>query len=108
MVPGYAQTFPPLGDDATTSLGSFRLQISNTFAGMFNGCPGYNATTHVLQSPTLFDPATIIGRSNPGPDDGDRPAARSDILIRGRLLQRFGSAARPSAGNCRHLGCSSI
>ncbi|HEX4603160.1 MAG TPA: hypothetical protein VH724_04145 [Candidatus Angelobacter sp.] len=72
MAPGYAQTFPPLGDDATTSLGSFRIQISNTFAGMFNGCPGYNATTHVLQSPTLFDPATVIGRSNPGLDDGDR------------------------------------
>jgi hypothetical protein len=72
LAPGYAQTFPPLGDDVTTSLGSFRLQISNTFAGMFNGCPGYNATTHVLQSPTLFDPSTVVGRSNVGLDDGDR------------------------------------
>ncbi len=70
--PAYAQTFPPLGDDVTTSLGSFRVQISNNFAGMFNGCPGYNSTTHILQSPTLFDPGTVIGRSNPGLDDGDR------------------------------------
>lgn len=84
MVPGYAQTFPPLGDDATTSLGSFRIQISNTFAGMFNGCPGYNATTHVLQSPTLFDPNTVIGRSNPGLDDGDRffsPFRRGGAIV---------------------------
>jgi len=84
MVPGYAQTFPPLGDDATTSLGSFRLQISNTFASMFNGCPGYNSTTHVLQSPTLFDQNTIIGRSNPGLDDGDRffsPFRRGGAIV---------------------------
>jgi hypothetical protein len=84
MVPGYAQTFPPLGDDATTSLGSFRIQISNTFASMFNGCPGYNSTTHVLQSPTLFDPATVIGRSNPGLDDGDRffsPFRRGGAIV---------------------------
>jgi len=72
LAPAYAQTFPPLGDDVTTSLGSFRMQISSNFAGMFNGCPGYNSTTHVLQSPTLYDPATVIGRSNPGLDDGDR------------------------------------
>jgi hypothetical protein len=72
VAPAYAQTFPPLGDDLTSSLGSFRIQISNNFAGMFTGCPGYNSTTHVLQSPTLFDPGTVIGRSNPGLDDGDR------------------------------------
>ena len=72
IAPAYAQTFPPLGDDLTTSLGSFRMQISSNFASMFNGCPGYNSTTHVFQSPTLFDPGTVIGRSNPGLDDGDR------------------------------------
>ncbi|HZD95517.1 MAG TPA: hypothetical protein VE133_14740, partial [Candidatus Sulfotelmatobacter sp.] len=72
LVPVHAQTFPPLGDDVTTSLGSFRLQIANNFAGLFNGCPGYNSTTHVLQSPTLFDQSTIIGRSNVSLDDGDR------------------------------------
>jgi hypothetical protein len=72
MASGHTQTFPPLGDDATTSLGSFRIQISNTFASMFTGCPGYDGTTHILQSPTLYDPGTVIGRSNVGLDDGDR------------------------------------
>jgi hypothetical protein len=72
MAPAYAQTFPPLGDDMTTSLGSFRIQIASAFAGMFNGCPGYNNTSRVLQSPTLFDPNTVVGRSNVGLDDGDR------------------------------------
>jgi hypothetical protein len=84
MAPGYAQTFPSLGDDATTSLGSFRIQISNNFAAMFNGCPGYNATTHVLQSPTLFDPATIIEHSNVELDDGDRfssPFRRGGAIV---------------------------
>src|SRR5262249_53115372 len=59
-------------------------QISNTFAGMFNGCPGYNATTHILQSPTLFDQNTIIGRSNVGLDDGDRffsPFRRGGAIV---------------------------
>jgi hypothetical protein len=72
MAPAHAQTFPPLGDDVTTSLGSFKMQISSTYASMFNGCPGYNSTTQILQSPTLFDPGTVIGRSNVGLDDGDR------------------------------------
>src|SRR5262245_56952504 len=83
-VPGYSQTFPPLGDDVTTSLGSFRIQISNTFAGMFNGCHGYNATTHILQSPTLIDQTTVIGRSNVGLDDGDRslsPFRRGGAIV---------------------------
>ena len=72
MASAYAQTFPPLGDDVTTSLGSFRIQIASAFANMFNGCPGYSSTTRVLQSPTLFDPNTVVGRSNVGLDDGDR------------------------------------
>lgn len=62
-VPALAQ-FPAQGDDLTTSLGSFKIQITNTFAPMFAGCTGYNATTQILQSPTLYDPGTIVGRSN--------------------------------------------
>ena len=83
-VPGHSQTFPPLGDDVTSSLGSFRIQISNTFAGLFNGCPGYDPNTHILQSPTLIDPNTVIGRSNVGLDDGDRffsPFRRGGAIV---------------------------
>jgi hypothetical protein len=86
----YPQTtggpFPPIGDDATTSLGSFRIRIADKFAGLFNGCPGYNSTTKILQSPTLFDPATIIGRSNVTIDDspfrlGSVPAGSARVVI---------------------------
>jgi len=84
MAPGYTQTFLPLGDDATTSLGSFKIQINNNFAGMFNNCPGYDSVSHVLQSPTLYDGGTIIGRSNISLDDGDRffsPFRRGGAIV---------------------------
>lgn len=62
-IPAYAQ-FPGRGDDVTTSLGSFKIQVANQFAPLFNGCPGYDATSKILQSPTMYDPGTIVGRSN--------------------------------------------
>jgi hypothetical protein len=59
-----AGPFPPgPADDMTTSLGSFRVYIQPAFRGLFAGYPGYNAATARLQSPTLFDSSTIIGRS---------------------------------------------
>src|SRR5689334_8391462 len=58
-----AQAFPNRGDDLTTSLGSFTIQVNGTFAPLFNGCPGFDATTNKFKSPTLFDQATRIGRS---------------------------------------------
>ena len=61
-VPVFAQQFPPLGDDNTSSLGSFKIQVTNQFAGMFAGCPGWN--NPILTSPTMYDPATKVGRSD--------------------------------------------
>src|SRR5258708_22047838 len=60
-LPVCAQQFPPQGDDLTSSLGSFKIQITPQFAAMFNGCPGYN--NPILTSPTMYDPATKVGRS---------------------------------------------
>jgi len=61
-LPACAQQFPALGDDNTSSLGSFKIQITNQFAGMFAGCPGFN--NPILSSPTMYDPGTVIGRSD--------------------------------------------
>src|ERR1700752_4247866 len=61
-IPVCAQQFPALGDDNTSSLGSFKIQVTNQFAGMFSGCPGWN--NPILTSPTMYDPATKVGRSN--------------------------------------------
>lgn len=61
-IPACAQQFPRLGDDNTSSLGSFKIQVTNQFAGMFAGCPGFN--NPILSSPTMYDPATKVGRSD--------------------------------------------
>jgi hypothetical protein len=61
-IPACAQRFPGIGDDNTSSLGSFKIQITNQFAGMFAGCPGFN--NPILTSPTMYDPATKVGRSD--------------------------------------------
>src|SRR5215472_11714876 len=63
VLPAFAQ-FPGQGDDLTTSLGSFQIQVANNFAPLFAGCPGYDATSQILKSPTLYDPATLVGRSS--------------------------------------------
>lgn len=61
-VPALAQ-FPALGDDLTSSLGSFKIQITNQFAPLFNGCQGFN--NPILASPTMYDSGTKVGRSDP-------------------------------------------
>lgn len=72
-----AQQFPQQGDDATSSLGSFKVQIMPQFVGLFYNpnyppaaqCPLFDPTTNILSSPSqLLDPGTIIGRSSPVPD----------------------------------------
>ena len=66
------QQFPPLGDDTTSSLGSFKVQIMPNFVGLFYNptfppaaqCPLFDPTTNILSSPSqLYDPGTLIGRS---------------------------------------------
>lgn len=63
-VPAFSQNFPGKGDDSTTSLGSFKIGIVTQFQPLFAGCTGFDASTGILQSPTLFDPSTLIGRSD--------------------------------------------
>ncbi len=65
IAPAYSQTnFPGKGDDTTTSLGSFKIQIATNFQAVVNGCPGYDPNTQIWTSPTLFDGTTLIGRSD--------------------------------------------
>jgi len=65
ITPAYSQTnFPGKGDDTTSSLGSFKIQIATNFQATVNGCPGYDPTTRIWTSPTMFDGSTLIGRSD--------------------------------------------
>jgi len=78
--------FPPGGDDIIPSLGSFRIYVAPAFRPLFTGYPGYNPGTFRLQSPTMFDPATVIGRSNPHtdgslPDTGGTPVGSAGTII---------------------------
>jgi hypothetical protein len=84
-VPAFAQ-FPGIGDDSTSSMGSFRIQVRPAFQPLFSGYPNYNSTTAILQSPTLFDPGTLIGRSAPlldgsGPDSAGVPVGSNNTII---------------------------
>src|SRR5579864_4829304 len=68
-VSAYSQTFPGMGDDLTTSLGTFKIKVSSQFANLVNGCPGYDHNTQLLTSLPLFDLGMIVGRSQVTLDD---------------------------------------
>jgi len=57
-------TFPPAGNDSTSSMGSFKIKIVDKFTSLVSSCPNYDAANKILSSGTLFDPGTIIGRSD--------------------------------------------
>lgn len=87
-LPLYAQNFPPRGDDHTASFGQFWILIDPPYQSLFAGCPAYNATTHVLESPLLYDNiTTVIGRSasiNEGSpqDNGGVPVGTAGTMVR--------------------------
>jgi sugar lactone lactonase YvrE len=58
---------PPRGDDVEPSMGAFRVVVEPQFWSMMAGYPGFAVVNgvHRLVSPTLYDPVTVIGRSDP-------------------------------------------
>ena len=78
--------FPGQGDDSAPSLGSFTVFVAPAFQPLMAGYPGYDSASGTLTSPTLFDPTTIIGRSNPhldgsAPDTGGTPVGTAGIMV---------------------------
>lgn len=102
-IPAAAQ-FPPLGDDLTSSLGSFKIQVTNQFAPMFAGCPGWN--NPILSSPTMYDPATKVGRSDPLLDgsladqNGVPVGSAGTIVSEGMLSAPPGFPCNGATGAC--------
>lgn len=104
------QQFPGPGDDTTSSLGSFKVQIMPNFVGLFYNanyppaaqCPLFDPTTNILSSPSqLLDGGTIIGRSmtvfdgsNPNPpfpsgppsDVGGAPVGSAGTVVSESML----------------------
>jgi hypothetical protein len=94
-----AQQFPPQGDDLTQSLGSFKIQINSAYNGMFAGCPGYSSP--ILTSPTMYDPATRVGRSaaltdGGAADIGGVPVGTAGTIVKESML--FPPPGFPCAG----------
>jgi hypothetical protein len=56
--------FPGRADDLDSSLGSFKIFVNPAFQSLVTGNPYYDSATGRLSSPTLFDLATQIGRSD--------------------------------------------
>lgn len=87
-LPLWAQSFPPRGDDHVSSFGQFWILIDPPYQPLFAGCPAYNAATHVLQSPLLYDSGTaVIGRSGPikegsPQDNGGVPVGSAGTIVR--------------------------
>jgi hypothetical protein len=98
-LPARAQQFPPLGDDNTSSLGSFKIQVNNQYATMFAGCPGFS--NPILSSPTMYDPATRVGRSNAlldgsAADTNGVPVGTAGTIVKESML--FPPPGYPCAG----------
>src|ERR1051326_6348407 len=87
-LPLCAQNFTgPKTDDHPQSFGQFWILIDPAYQPQFAGCPAYNPTTHVLQSPLLYDPVTVIGRSAPLKDGGPGDASGVPTGLAGVNIQ---------------------
>ena len=92
VLAGQAQADPgpfptPGNDDTLPSLGSFRIYVAPDFRGMLSGCTFYNSSTFKLQSPTMYDDATVVGHSNPHthgsiPDTGGTAVGNAGTMIK--------------------------
>lgn len=75
-VPAYSQ-FPAPGNESTGSFGSFKILVEPGLAHLFTGCPGWDATNHILSSPLLYDPVTSISVSAATTEGTPHPHLRS-------------------------------
>jgi hypothetical protein len=81
---------PPC-NDTLPSLGSAQIQVAAAFKPLFAGYPGFTGSSGVLQSPVLYDPSTVIGRSIPikdgsGPDIAGLPVGAGGTIVSDGLL----------------------
>ena len=88
--------FPARGDDTTQSLGQFRIVVNPAFQGLMVGYPGYSATTKRLTSPLLYDPSTIIGRSDPLLDGSGNDAAGVAVGSAGTIISDSSLSVQPA------------
>lgn len=101
--PNLRAQFPGLGDDTTTSLGQFKLVVNPSFQPFVTNSPGWNPSTSRFWSPTLYDPGTEIGRSDPflsgsAADTGGAPVGRAGTVVSDGSFSLVPPGFQPQAG----------
>jgi len=93
-IPTPTPQYPPQGNDSTSSLGSFKIKVMPQFVSLFYNpgppaiaCPGFDPATNILSSPSLSDPATLIGRSMEIPDDSSGDVNGVPVGIPSGIIQ---------------------
>jgi hypothetical protein len=92
--------FPAVaGDDVAPSMGMFRIAVRPAFQPIMVGKPGYDAGTHRLQSPLLFDSQTTIGRSGFLTEGSVGDIVGVPVGTAGTLVKDSDMTATPAAFN---------
>ena len=88
VTPALAQPFPAgPADETTPSLGKAIISVNGPFQGLVNTLPGWGLpTAGHWTTPLMYDPATVIGRSNPltdgsGADIGGVPVGTAGTIV---------------------------
>jgi hypothetical protein len=85
-IPACAQPFPGQVDELTTSLGSFKIQVTNgNAANLLARCPAF--ASPFLTSPVLFDQATKVGLSAALLDAGAADIAGVPVGTAGTIVK---------------------
>jgi hypothetical protein len=94
----YAQNFPSApGNEPTGSFGRFQILVEPGFVSLFTGCPGFDSSTRIFTSPTLYDSNTQIGVSA-ATTEGTPPENGAGIDVGSPAVKIGDSMMSPPAG----------
>ena len=96
-------------EDVIPSLGTFRIAVAPAFQAILASMafPGYDAVTHRLNSPILYDPSTVIGRSVPL-IDGDATDIAGVAVGSGQTIVKDSSLTPPPGFGGGGLGAREV
>ena len=87
--------FPAKGDDNITSLGSFAVKVMPQWYPLLIGDPYFDEETGILESMLLYDPSTVIGRSD-AHSQGSTPDVDGTLVGTANTLIKNGDMMYPS------------
>lgn len=97
VAPVFAQPFPPgPADEVTMSLGRAIISVVPAHQGLVNTRPGWNPTNNTWTTPLMYDPATVIGRSDPFRDASARDINGMPVGSAGTIVSDASFTAVPT------------